>query len=366
MKTLSCVLIFASFALITSCSRGEAGDESADARAGASWTPPDVSAVPVQAVTVDEGSLASHVSASGTIAGINEAYVVAETEGIIRSVSFRLGQPVALGDELLKVDDTIAALTLEQARQQWENAQIELESAEQSLQRGGASRAEVLRSRSVASGAKASYERALKAYQDTTITAPIAGLVATRDPAVALGNYLDRGLRVARIADVSSLKLEVAVGEREVSLIRVGAPVAVEISACPDQTHRGVVEAVAAGSDPRTGSFAVVVTWPNTCADRVRSGMSATARIAVEDVERGIIIPSSSIVSEGDGQIVYIVEDDVAVARPVELGASFGNRTRVVAGLSQGEVVVTTGLSVLSDGSPIEATVIGSSAEHSL
>ncbi|MDY7028007.1 MAG: biotin/lipoyl-binding protein [Spirochaetota bacterium] len=67
---------------------------------------------------------------SGTIAGIREALVVSETQGIVERLDFELGEEVDAGQVLLEVDDEIAALNMQQAEEQLENARIDYQTTE--------------------------------------------------------------------------------------------------------------------------------------------------------------------------------------------------------------------------------------------
>ena len=284
----------------------------------------------VEAVTVTRGTLLRNVEAAGIVSGITEAYVVSETQGIIQRVDFELGDQVDKGQVLVKVEDTIARLNMEQARQQNETAQLDLGAIEKLFEAGNASRAELTRARSAASGAQARYETALKAFRDTSIRAPIAGYVAAKDSAVALGNFLSPGTPVARIVDISSLKVEVALGETQIGLVEEGAPATVFIpAACEETLFEAEVSAVAAGSDPATGSFPVVITWVNTCGDKVKSGMSATVTIETRQEEPVILVPSAALVEREGARFAYTVEAGRVAAKRVRVGRQIGNLAEI-------------------------------------
>jgi membrane fusion protein (multidrug efflux system) len=332
-------------------------------------------AIPVEAVELTAGRLIERIESSGTVSGIEEATVVSETQGVIERAEFELGQLVEPGDTLVQVDDEIARLNMEQAEQQLETARIDLQSRENLLERGGASRAEVLRARSNLRGAEARYRQTKKAFEDCTISSPITGYVADRGQEVSIGNYISPGTPVARIVDLSSLRMEVAVGESIVGLIEEGAEASVRVpAACEDEVHPARVVAVAAGSDPATGSFPVVIEWKNECGTRIKSGMSAQAVIEPRETEPTLILPSASIASRGGDSVVFIARSSgessdtqtemTADMRKVELGRRLGNRTELISGVEAGEIVILTGISGLSDGDPVEVTVVGESGSR--
>lgn len=319
--------------------------------------------VAVESLTVVRGSLADEIRASGTVAGIREAFVVSETQGIVKGVSFGLGDRVAEGQELLRVDDRIAALNLDRSREQYESARLELEATEKLAAAGRASPADLTRARGNASGAKAQYETALKAFNDTRLRAPISGVVAAKDEVATVGANIAPGVRVARIIDTSSFRITVGVGEREVGLVEPGAAVKVYVPAALGEDFvEGTVAAVAAGADPATGSFPVVVAFRNGFSGRVKSGMAASVSIAARKAEPAIVVPSAALVRRGETYAVFVDRNGAAEVRPVTLGRRSGVRAEVLSGLTEGETLIISALTRLRPGVPVVSTGRGDTA----
>jgi membrane fusion protein (multidrug efflux system) len=322
----------------------------------------EVKPLAVEALTVTRGDLVRNIEAAGIVSGINEAYVVSETQGIIQSVSFELGDRITAGQVLVKVDDTIPRLNMEQAKEQFEIAKLDLEATEKLFNDGSASKAEVARARSAVNGAQALYQSALKAFRDCTIRAPIGGYIAEKESGITLGNYLSPGLRVARLVDISSLKAELAVGEGQVSLVSEGAPATVLIPAASEQKlFEATVTAVAAGSDPATGSYPLIVTWKNPVGNTIKSGMSATVTIETQVQEPVVLIPSAAVVEQAGQSYVFTAEANRAAQKPVQVGRRIGNIAEILEGLEEGETLIISGLTALRRGDPVQPSVIGES-----
>ncbi len=341
--------------LLAGCS-GKGGEH--DAASGASRKPP----VAVEAVTVTAGILDRTVSASGTVLGRNEATVVSETDGVITQSSFELGERVRSGAVLVRVDDRIRKSAMESALQQYETARTNLDAARKLESTGGTARAEVNRLDAVASAARVAYEAAQKAWEDCTVRAPIDGYVASKDGAVTKGNYLSRGVRVAHVVDLSVLRVSIGVGEREVGQVREGAAARVSVAApCTPNEFDAVVKAVAAGADPGSGSFAVVVEWKNTCGTGIKSGMTATVTIPSAGQDTVVVVPSAALVVRDGRDAVLVAAGDRTVVRPVRKGRVAGNRTHIVDGVQAGEVVIMSALGSLGPNDPVTVTLVGRS-----
>ena len=289
--------------------------------------------------------------------GAQEARVVSEVEGMILSAPFELGQSVAEGDVLVNVDATLAQLQLEEARQVFESARIDLNAVERRFENGSASQAELTRARSTANGARARLQAAENTWENHTIRAPISGLVAGRETGMSRGNYMTRGAQVARIVNLETVEMEFGVGEQELQYLSEGAPARVSAAACDEQVD-AVIASLAAGADPRTGSFPVVARWENTC-EQLRSGMSASITVRVTEENPQLIVPDSALRRRAGGTFVFVARSGSVEEREVTTGRRLGNRVQIIDGLSDGEVIVTSALSALSDGSPVEVTVRG-------
>lgn len=359
--------------MLTACGSGDSDGRSAATGEWAQERTAEIrnTPVPVEAVEVSRGSVLRSIESSGIVRGETEVTVISEAQGRIEQADFELGQFVEEGTPLVRVDDTVARLNVDEARGVYESARLDLEATQRRFENGSASQAELTRARSTANGALARLETALKTLRDQTVRAPVSGYIAARGNGISRGNFLERGVPVARIVDLNTLRIEVTVGEREVQLLEPGAEAAVFVTACRAEPYVARVFSIAAGADERTGSFPVVVRWENHC-DVIRSGMSAGVRIAPRGDSHRIIVPGSAIRQDSGGQFVYVLPRDaggddqpngVVERRDIVTGDRLGDRVQVLSGLSDGEIVLVSGLSAVSPGQTVDAMIIGRSGE---
>lgn len=317
---------------------------------------PSLSAV--EATVVRRGILIPYLEKPGIVSGINEAVVVSETEGIIRSVEFELGDRVDSGTNLLQVDRDAARFALNQARQQLSTAQMNLEASRRLYQDSAISRSEFEQARSTYNGARAAYETALKRYNNTLVRSPIQGEVASKENTITEGNYLSPGMLIARIADLSALRLEIAVGEGEIDLMEIGASAQIRIpSAGPDSVYQARVTAVAAGAQAASGSYPVIISWENSDS-LIRSGMSGTARIRTSDRDSVMLIPSAAIVEENDSTLVWRIDSGKVYIARVVVGRVMGNTSEIRAGLVPGDTIALTRTTNISEGDSVVVEIV--------
>ena len=352
MKMVKAILIGTFIAGIIGCEKpGEKEEPALEVKE----SPPTA----VEAVKVSKGIISRDVRASGVAAGIRESYVVSETQGRIEKVNFALGQWVNKGHLLVQVNSTIQKAAYEQTKRAASAAELNLTVTEELFNEGSASDAELKNAQSMATGARAQLESTRKAYSDCRILAPISGYIAHKEVTIAKGNVLAGGTLVTRIVDISSLKTTIPVGEMEVGILKKGMPAEIKVPAIGNNAFSGTVTAIAAGSDPATGSYPVEVVWKNTKDRAIKSGMSVKVIIETQDMDSVLIIPAKSIVEKDRKDAVFLAIDGKAAIRFITLGRMHENNVEITEGLYIGDFVLTSGMTVLSRGDSVTVTLTG-------
>jgi len=180
-------------------------------------------------------------------------------------------------------------------------------------------------------------------HDQTTLHAPISGLIASRD--VAAGQYVAQGgdKPVMTITDPSRVWLIAQVAEGDASAVHVGDAVTVTTPALPGRTFHATVDLVGAGLDPQTHRLPVRATIANPD-NALKPQMFAS--FAIERPRQGTAmrVPTEAVIREGDSARVWIVRPDgLLQARDVVLGDEQDGTIAVRAGLKPGERVVTAG-----------------------
>lgn len=341
------ILLATLLALFAGCSRGS------DSTSAATWDPDQAGgAMVVETAEVTRGRLFGSIESAGTIAGINEVDLVAESQGMVQSVEVGLGETVAPGDVIARLDTTIARLSMEEALSAWENAEIDLKAVQNLFERGNASKIELVRAQSAERGARARYEQALKMLEDRTITTPIRGRVAWVAQGVSTGNYLNPGAPIARIVDDSAFSLDLSIGERQIGLIAPGAEARIRVSAAGEASLTGTVTEIAAGSDPATASYRVIVEF-DAEPGLLKSGMSAKVAIDTNREERVVLVPTAALLGGEEENAVFLAADGSARERTIRIGRRLGGTAEVLSGLEEGDLVIVSGTTRLSDGATI-------------
>jgi membrane fusion protein, heavy metal efflux system len=175
------------------------------------------------------------------------------------------------------------------------------------------------------------------------VVAPIGGTVIDRQ--VGLGQYVQANAAnpVFSIGNLSTVWLIANVRELDAPRMRLGAPVEVHVLALPQRVFKAKLSYVASSVDPNTHRLSVRAEIPNQDG-MLKPEMFATFNISTGAEVAAPAVPESAIIYEGDTARVWVALDDGTLAmRPIQTGRVSNGRVEVVAGLTAGEKVVTSG-----------------------
>jgi cobalt-zinc-cadmium efflux system membrane fusion protein len=178
------------------------------------------------------------------------------------------------------------------------------------------------------------------------LSTPIAGKVIERN--VSLGQSVEPTHTAFRVADLSSVWVELAVFERQLSAMRRGDPVDLYPPGDGDRKVKGSVAYVGdvIDLDTRTAPVRVVVDRPVV---PLRPGQSMLAKIHTSaPLAATLVAPRDAVVSVDGKPTLFVSHDALSVEpRTVRLGSQDGDRVEILTGLEEGESIVTAGVFAL-------------------
>ena len=186
-----------------------------------------------------------------------------------------------------------------------------------------------------------------KPLQSFPISADVSGVVTEK--LVELGDYVERGMPLYKVSDLSKVWVLFDVYESQMPFIREGSKIEFSISSLPGETFEGEISFI----DPLLNSVTRVATARvevDNSDGKLKPEMFATGVVqsnlgAVDSEE--IIVPKSAVLWTGKRSLVYIREDvgdNVGFKlREVILGPSLGDSYVIEEGLAEGEEIVVNG-----------------------
>jgi RND family efflux transporter MFP subunit len=253
----------------------------------------------------------------------------------------------------------IARSEYESAQNQFSSAETAVENARRqlSLMEDGAGEEELTAARANAQAALRQVELAELQLGYASITAPVAGTVAS--VMTEQGQLVGPSSPLISVVNDTLIRARIQVPERLYGKFRgregqmVARVYPEAYSAASDEPFVGRVSTVAGIIDAASRTFEVEVAIPNADG-RLRPGMYVSTIFVLETYENALQIPESAVVSGADGEYVFVVADDIAEARPVVTIDVPGPDTVVLSGVSETDAVIVEGLAFLDDGAAVE------------
>jgi membrane fusion protein, copper/silver efflux system len=183
-------------------------------------------------------------------------------------------------------------------------------------------------------------ERTGEVTKTLTLDAPFDGVVLEK--LVVAGQSVMAGMKLYRLADLSTVWVEGDVFETDLGLIQVGIPARLEVAGYPGRPFNGRVTFVSPVVDPESRTGRVRVELPNPD-DALKPGMFATIFFDAHLGADVLNIPADAVVMTGERNLVFVVSPDGALEpHDVTLGARAGDRREILAGLTEGQRIVAS------------------------
>jgi len=182
----------------------------------------------------------------------------------------------------------------------------------------------------------------------TEVLAPATGTVVKRF--VYEGQYVKEGDMLFELADFSTMWLQFDAYEQDLPWLQIGREVSVTTPSVPGRTFTGQIKFIDPNVREMSRSVRVRVELPNpleevgdTWRRPLLHRIFAEARVAVESAPV-LAVPRSAVLMPGNQAVVYVDQGGGAYEqRLVQLGRRGDAHWEVLAGLAEGESVVTQG-----------------------
>lgn len=201
--------------------------------------------------------------------------------------------------------------------------------------------------------AEAAHAAARKMLDEATVRAPITGTVAER--IVQAGDRPGLGDPIMRVVDTSALEFEATITTDDVTKVKPGTPVVLDVTGFPKDGLEGRLARVNATADPATRQVKVYVAVPNRDG-RLVGGLFASGRVVIQRRPGVLAIPTTGVRTENGKPTVWVVKDGHLQPHAVEIGMTDVGRdlVEVRAGLEAGAQVITGPVQGLTAGKPVQ------------
>lgn len=258
-------------------------------------------------VPVSTGDLEITVLATGTVEPQNRLEIKAPVAGRIESILIQEGQEVKKGQIIAWMSSSERAAMLDAARAQ---------------------------------GAEA-YKKWTELYLATPVMAPISGTIITKN--VEPGQTFTTTDAIFVMSDRLTIKAQV--DETDISQIKLKQPASITLDAYPTDPIPGQVGLIAFDSKTVNNVTTYIVdVVPKETPDFVRSGMTANVTFQISEKKGVLLVPNATLqMKNGKAQVlVKLNRPPGQETREIQTGTSDGRNTEVIAGLKEGDILLST------------------------
>lgn len=202
----------------------------------------------------------------------------------------------------------------------------------------------------------AALEKSGQPTKTLSVSAPRDGIVVEK--MVVEGQMVEAGMKLYRVADLSTVWVQAQVYEQDLGFIKLGQEAVVGLSYLPDRKFRGRVTYIYPTVDEKTRTAKVRMEFHNP-GFFLKPGMFATVEIEPEVEPEAVLVPDMAVLRSGEKNTVFVALDGGKFEpRTVTIGARSENNTyQVLSGLKEGERVVTSGQFMLDSESQLREAI---------
>jgi membrane fusion protein, heavy metal efflux system len=173
-----------------------------------------------------------------------------------------------------------------------------------------------------------------------TITAPIAGTIASRD--VSIGQSLqDAGGKLMTIINDGRIFATANIYEKDLGLVKNGQQIRVKVAALPNQSFEGRITQIGTSVQGETRVVPVQAEISNP-SGLLKPGMFAELEVITAKTAASLLaIPAAAVVEANGKKVVYVQNGNAFQAAEVTFGRTSGDMVEVKTGLFAGDMVVT-------------------------
>jgi HlyD family secretion protein len=165
---------------------------------------------------------------------------------------------------------------------------------------------------------------------------------------------------VIKVVNPGTVYFSAEADEMDVTKLKIGQKVIVELDAYPNQTFDSVISEIEFGNTlTSTGgtAYKVKVLLPENSEDRFRLGMNGNAEFVLNTRDNVLLVPSTAVIENNGKNYVWEINGTGSAKRvEVIIGDSSIDQTEIKSGLAEGEVIIQNPPTQIKNGDKVKAS----------
>ncbi|MGI9373847.1 MAG: efflux RND transporter periplasmic adaptor subunit [Hyphomicrobiales bacterium] len=328
---------------------------------------------------VREEPLEQTVPIIGRLVSMRSGEVSAEIAGAVHKLTVNVGDHIEKGDLIAELDSISATARIELLNAEIRQAEADVVALEadltlsmqdlarqEKLKKSGAftrakfedaiqnvakAKANILRAKAIIAAREANRRLTEIVLEKTTIRAPYDGVVLRK--MTETGDYVRAGDPVISMLSDKDLEIEADVPSNRLGGLNVGAKLDILLE--DGSRHHATVRSVLPTENPltRTRPVRFLPVFDGTM-NGLADAQTVTVEVPVGARRQVVTVHKDAVIKRGGGSLVFVIAEEKAEQRRIELGEETGPRVVVIDGLKPGDQVVVRGNERLRSGAPVK------------
>lgn len=308
----------------------------------------------LQAVKVQEvvtQSFQESYKVIGIVKPYESAKISSEEGGLITYQPFDKGSRIGKGQVAVRLrkDQDIAAY--DQATTQYELAKSNFERIERLFNDKVATEQDYTNAKFQLEISERALDVLETRLDKSFVVSPISGVVDQKY--LVKGEVCGPGVPILNVVDVTRVKITAGIPESYMNEVVKGSLVKIKFDVYPDEEFSGTVSYVSPTLSSINRTFEIEIVLNNK-GGRLKPEMSANIEIEKAKIDNVVVLNQDLIVDFGNEKYIFVLENDVAKKRVVNIGGRNNNEVLITSGLSGGDKLIIEGFQPLADGDKVQ------------
>ena len=325
--------------------------------------------------TIEARPLHVTLPIAGSLTPMVQATVKAKVAGELQDPLVQEGLPVSRGQVIARINSAEINARIATQQGSLEEAQARLNLAEKNNGANSAllkqnyisqnafdtSKSNVELAQANVKSARANAEIARIALADSVVHAPIGGIIARRH--AQAGEKVSPDMPIYTIVNLDQLNLEAQVPASEIARIKIDQSVSFQVDGFTGRTFTGKVARINPTTEAGSRAIVVYISVANKNGE-LKGGMFAKGTIVTQQSEHAPLVPLAALRLQKGQQVVYAIENNKVVARPVQLGLRNEDEglVQVNSGINAGARIIVAPLPDVKPGASVKLPPVSSAS----
>jgi membrane fusion protein (multidrug efflux system) len=308
----------------------------------------------VDGLVLKPEKFAENLSLSGSLEANEQLELRSEISGIVEKINFKEGSKVSKGQILFQVNDLELRAQLAKVRTAQKLASENVRRAKLLLEKEAISQEEYDIADADFQFARAESQLVATQLAKATVRAPFSGKIGLRY--ISKGTYVTPSAPIASLVNTDQLKITFSIPEKYSSQIKLEDKIIFTTSNSKEE-QTATIYAIEPEVDIATRTLKMRAIADNK-EGKLIPGTFANVLLPLEVLNDALLVPTESLIPIQNGKKIFVSKSGLAKEIIVVTGARTENSVIVLSGLKAGDTILTSGVMMLKNDSPVKVNLI--------